>query len=250
MKPNRKIYILLSLFIALFLVVGFTQLALAQSGQTLEEKVARLKKTVDELKERVPRIGYINRQDAFSVFPRAVEEERRKVNELEKQMEDLSARVQEGKIDESEFKRERDLLRAKHLQARINVDLAILDTMIQARGFSEITDQLKNLKSQTRPITEKINSLIQGIEDYAVSPKQVSDTLNKIANNQFNRLDSILAEIAQNEITQVAGELANEKGYDLVIERQNVITYRKKSVAIDNLTGKVKEKLRTALQSK
>ena len=230
------------------MVPGLAQTGLAQEDQSVEEKIAQLQQRVDELKEQVPRIGYINRQEAFSVFPQAVEKERRKVSQLEKEMKDLQARAQKDEIGESEFKRERDLLRAKHLRARIEVDLAILETMIEARGFSEITTRLEELKSQTKPMRETIRGLISDIKDYAVSPKQVSEMLNRIEQEQFKQLDDILTNIAQTKITQTVQQVAQENDYDLVIESQNVITYRKEAGVIDDLTGEVRERLKVELR--
>ena len=248
MSPLRKSVLVLTLFVTASVVFGLAPTALAREDQSVEEKVAQLEQRVAELEERIPRIGYINRGEAFSVFPGSVEEERRKVNQLEEEMKDLQARARKGEISESEFKRERDLMRAKHLQARINVDLAILDTMIGAKGFSEITTRLEELKSQTKPMRKTIDNLISDIKDYAVSPKQVSEMLNRVEQEQFKQLDDILTNIAQTKITQTAQQVAQENDYDLVIERQNVITYRKEAGVIDDLTGKVRERLKVELR--
>jgi len=229
-----------------FLVFGLTQTSLAQENQPVEEKIAQLQQRVDELEDRIPRIGYINRGEAFSVFPGSVEEERRKVNQLEKEMKDLQTRVQEGEIGESEFKRERDLMRAKHLQARIEVDLALLDTMIEARGFSEIQDRLKELKRQTEPMQNTITDLIEDINNYAISPKQVSKTLEEVG-QQFESLDNILTNLAQSKITQVAQRIAARENFDLVIEQQNVILYRKKESIVD-ITDSVMQVLNQELK--
>ena len=247
MKLPRKPALILTLIITTFLFVGLTQTGLAQESGSVEEKIAQLQKAVDELKERIPRIGYINRKKAFSVFPRAVEEERRKVNELETKMEDFNARAQEGEIGESEFKRQRDLLRAKHLQARIEVDLALLDTMIEARGFAQIQGRLKELRGQTEPMEKTVADLIDDINNYAVSPEQVSKTLEEVGSQQFESLDNILTNLAQSKITQVAQRIAAQEDFDLVIEQQNVILYRKKETIVD-MTDDVMQALNQELK--
>lgn len=248
LKPGKVLFVPMLIMVVLLAVTGFNQPGLSQGDQSTEEKVAKLEKAIENLRDQIPRIGYINRQEAFTVFPQAAEEKRKKVSQLEKEMKDLQASAQEGEIGESEFKGERDLLKAKHLRARIEVDLAILEAMIEARGFSDITDRLKDLKSQTKPMQETLQSLISDIEDYAVSPDQVSETLNRVEEEQFKKLDDILTNLAQTKVTQVVQQIAQEKDYDLVIERQNVITYRNESGTIDELTGTVKERLKAELR--
>ncbi|MFP4589483.1 MAG: hypothetical protein ACOCZX_04505 [Candidatus Bipolaricaulota bacterium] len=237
------------LIVVLLAVVALNQPGLSQGNQSLQEKVAKLEESLEKLRGQIPRIGYVNRQEAFSVFPQEVEEERREIIKLEKEMEDLTTQAREGKISESDHNRQRDLLRAQHLRARTEVDLAILETMIQARGFSENAERLEGLKSQVLPMRDAIDNLISEIKDYAVSPQQVSETLSKVENEQFRRLDDILIDLAQNKITQLTQQLAEEKDYDLVIERQNVITYRKEAGQIDDLTEEVKERIKQALRS-
>lgn len=251
MNKSVKVKIVSILIISTLLTLGGSQLNWAQQDQEVQKQLTELKKAVEELKEQTPRIGYINRDEAFGVYPQTVQKERQEVNKLEKEIEKLKEKAEKGDIKESKFKRERDLLRAKHLKARIEVDMAILDTMIKAKGFAEINEKLKGLKKQAKPTGEKIDGLIEDIKNYSISPQQVSETLDKIGNQQFKQLDNILTNLAQLKITQVAQTLAKEKGYDLVIEQQieqqNVILYRQKGL-IHDLTPEVKKRLKTALK--
>ena len=249
MNRIAKGKMLCSFLVGLLLVMGTVgQTALAQENQEIQQQLDKLKNTVDELKEQVPKLGYINRQEAFSVFPQKVKEERQAVINIEKKMNELRTKAEESESGKSDIQRDMDLLRAKHLQAKIKVDWAILNTMVEAKGFYEINEKLSKLKEQAKPIRKEIAGLINDIEDYTVSPKQVSESLNQI-DQQYQQLDDILTNVSQLKITQVTRSIAFEKNYDLVLEQQNVLLYRKKKLVTD-ITPDVKEKLKDDLKPK
>ena len=206
-----------------------------------------MKGVVEDLQGRIPRIAYIDRGEAFAVFPQAVQGERRTVWEVEERLKGLEAKARRGQIEGSSYKKEKDLLQAKHLKARIEVDLAILETMINSQGFSASEERLKELREKAELMRETVANLIRDIDDYVVSPKQVANTLNRVGNQQFQQLDNVLTNLAQNKITQIARKVGREKGYHLVIEYQNVILYRKEGI-IRDLTNEVRERLRKELR--
>jgi len=249
MNKITKVSTLIIILIVAFLISGLPQTGLAQEGEEVQEKLAQLESSIEELKKRIPKIGYVNRNDAFSIFPQAVDEERKKIDELGSQIQQLNTKANQGEISESEYKRKMDLLQAKHLKARIEVDLALLDKMITAEGFTGISDRLKELKQQTKPMQDTITSLIEEIQNAAISPQKVTNTLNQVGNQQFKQLDNILTNLAQLKITETAQKIAAEKDYDLIMEMQNVILYRDE-VTIDNITDEVKERLKAELEQK
>ena len=247
MNSQLKSKFLSAFLIGLILVSGWGfQVAWGQEDQDVQQQIAELRNTVEKLEGQIPKIGYLNRQEAFSVFPQVVEEERQKVSELESEMEELNKKAEQREIEESKYKRQRDLLQAKHLKARIGVDMAILETMIQAGGFSEVREKLEGLKEQAKPMNENIDGLIEDINNYSVSPQQVSETLDKIGNQQFKQLDDILTNLAQLKITQITQDIAEENDYGLVVEREENIIYRQKGL-IHDLTPEVKKRLKEEL---
>jgi len=244
---NKTVKSLSIFLLCTLLALTANQISPAQETEDLQQRVTELEKELEELREKIPRIGYINRQDAFSVFPGAVEEERGEVGRLEQELEQLTASFRDGEIDRSEYGRQADLLRAKHLQAKINADLSLLNQMIEAKGFTDISDRLKSLKDQTKPMQDTVSSLIEDIEDSSVSPQKVSNTLNQVDSQQFKQLDSILTNLAQAKISQVARIIAEEEGYDLIVEMQNVVLYRQESL-VNDITPRVKQRLEDELQ--
>lgn len=247
-KLTRDSILTVFLIVACLILAGH-QVGLAQETEDVQERLAQLENSIEDLKERIPKIGYVNRSDAFSVFPQAVEEERKEMDELEQKIQELNTRANKGEVSQSEYKREMDLLQAKHLKARIDVDLALLDKMIASEGFTGISDRLKELRKQTKPMQDTMTDLIEEIEGAAVSPQKVTNTLNQVGNQQFKQLDNILTNLAQLKITEAAQKIAKENKYDLIVEMQNVILYRDE-VTIDNITDEVKERLKTELEQK
>ena len=249
MNKITKVRLLTSFLIVVCLMLVGSQAGLAQENEEIKSKLDQLEKSLEELKKRIPKIGYVNRNDAFSVFPQAVEEERKEMDELENQIQQLNTKANKGEVSESKYKREMDLLQAKHLKARIDVDLALLDKMITSEGFTGISERLRELKTQTEPMQDTMTSLIEEIEGSAVSPQKVTNTLNQVGNQQFKQLDNILTNLAQLKITETAQRIARENNYDLIMEMQNVILYRDE-VNIDNITDEVKARLKTELEQK
>lgn len=247
MHKSLKIKRLSILLVVIFLVANVCHLGVTQENQEVQEKLVELQNTVEELREEIPRIGYINRQDAITVFPQVVELEREKLGKIEQEIKQLTTQASKREISESEFNKQRHLLQAKHLQARIDVALGLLDKMIKSGGFSQITDRLNALKQEVKTMQNTIANLIDDIEESAVSPQKVISTLDRVENQQYKQLDSIITNLAELRINQITQEIAQEEGYDLVIGAQNVIYYREKEI-VDNLTGVVKERLRNELQ--
>ena len=240
----KKVSILL---VAVFLVATVCHIGGAQEDQGVQQKLAELQKTVEELKGEIPRIGYINRQEAITVFPQLVKGEREKLGKIEQEIQQLTTQVDKGEISESELGRQGHLLQARHLQARIEMALGLLNKMITSGGFSQITDRLNSLKQEVKTMQDTMANLIKDIEESAISPQKVTSTLNQVGNQQYKQLDNIITNLAELRITQITQEIAQEKGYDLVIGVKNVIYYRDEEI-IDDLTGEVKERLQKELQ--
>jgi len=245
---HRHTKIFFSILIFIIAAVMIAPIVLGQESAAIEERISELEDTIERLKSQIFRIGYIDRTEVFSTLTKAVKEERQVVSKIESKIEEFEKEAEQGGLSESKYNRQQDILQSKYLQARINVDLAILNKMIKAKGFSRIEDKLKELKDKSESMEKATRNLVKGIKDYSVSPKQVSRALEELENQQFKRLDKILTNIAHSEITRTAKRLAEEKSYDLVLEKKNTVLYRKDGKIID-LTEKVEQKLESKLES-
>ncbi|MBS3787215.1 hypothetical protein KGY79_03330 [Candidatus Bipolaricaulota bacterium] len=194
------------------------------------------------------RIGYVNAKEAFTVFTKAVEEERKSAKKKSEKLVSLREDVLKGEISEGEYKRKRDVLQAERLKAQLEIDIAMLDRMIQAGGFQSVSDRLFELKEQVKPIMNKLEAVLNNIREGTAVPEEVSQTLSQI-HSQYERLDNILTSLIESKIFQITNLRADEEGYDLVLRQENVVLYRN-SDRIDDLTEMTKEALRKEISNK
>ncbi len=193
------------------------------------------------------KIGYINAKEAFTVFTQAVEEERKSAQEKSKELVSLREQALKGEISEGEYKRQRDILQAERLKAKLEIDIAMLDKMLQAEGFESVSDRLFELKEQVGPIMSELENVLSDVREGAAVPEEISQTLSQIS-RQYEQLDKILTGLMEKKIFQITNIRADEEGYDLVLRQENVVLYRN-SNRIDDLTEMTKEALRKEIAS-
>lgn len=191
------------------------------------------------------RIGFVNLKEAFTVFTKAVEEERKDAKEKSEELISLREHVLKGEISESEYKKKRDVLQAEKLKAQLEIDIAMLDKMLKAGGFESVSDRLFELKEQVKPIMGELEEILNNVREGTAVPEDVSQTLSQV-HSQYEQLDDILTNLIESKIFQITNLRADEEGYDLVLRRENVVLYRN-SDTIDNLTEMTKEALREEL---
>jgi Skp family chaperone for outer membrane proteins len=188
------------------------------------------------------KIGFVNAQEAFTVFTDAVEEEREKAKQKNEELVGLREKVLKGEISESKYKRERDILQAEKLKAQLEIDVAMLDKMLQAEGFQSISDRLFSLKDQVTPITNELDKVLDEIRQGTAVPEEVSQKLSQI-HTQYEQLDGLLTRLIESKIFQITNQRAQEEGYDIVLRQENVVLYRN-SDRVDDLTDMTKQALR------
>jgi len=188
------------------------------------------------------KIGFVNAQEAFTVFTNAVEEERERAKEKNEELVGLREKVLKGEISESKYKRERDILQAEKLKAQLEIDVAMLDKMLQSEGFQSISDRLFNLKDQVTPITNELDKVLDEIRQGTAVPEEVSQKLSQI-HSQYEQLDGLLTRLIESKIFQITNQRAQEEGYDIVLRQENVVLYRN-SDRVDDLTEMTKQALR------
>ena len=215
--------------------------------QSLESQVSELEtagttETGSEIK-----VGYVNATEAFNVFTEAVQEERARAQEKNEELVQLREQAIQGEISEEEFNKQSDILQAEKLKAQLAIDMAMVNKMINARGFEEIRSDLENLKTQVEPIVTEINNVLDNMESDSVSPQEVTQTLSRI-NSQYQQLDNLLTRLIETKIFQITNREADDQGYDVVFRQENVILYRN-SDRIDDLTEDTKDVLRSEISS-
>lgn len=196
----------------------------------------------DELK-----IGFVNANEAFTVFTQAVEEERKSAQKKTKELSSLKESVLKGEISESKYKRQEDILQAEKLKAQLDIDIAMVDRMLEAKGFESISKRLLNLKEQVKPIMGELEKALNDLREGSALPDEVSQKLSQI-HNQYEKLDDLLTGLIENKIFQTANLRAKKEGYDLVLRQKNVVLYSN-SDRIDNLTEITKKALREEIGS-
>ena len=213
----------------------------------LDSNIRELSEATDEeLNLGLPgmdlKIGFVNAQEAFTVFTNAVEEERERAKEKNEELVGLREKVLKGEISESKYKRERDILQAEKLKAQLEIDVAMLDKMLQSEGFQSISDRLFNLKDQVTPITNELDKVLGEIRQGTAVPEEVSQKLSQI-HSQYEQLDGLLTRLIESKIFQITNQRAQEEGYDIVLRQENVVLYRN-SNRVDDLTEMTKQALR------
>lgn len=232
----------------------------ADRFNSLKELVKRQEETFADLSEQVNdlsnigesatitplKIGYVNATEAFNVFTNAVKEEREQAQKKEEELVELRERAIQGEITEEEYNKQSDILQAEKLKAQLAIDLAMVEKMINAKGFESISDRLSQLKTQVDPIINELNNVLEDMKNDTASPEEVAQTLSQI-NDQYQQLDKLLTRLIETKIFQITNMEADREGYDLVFRQENVILYRN-SNEIDDLTEDTKEVLRSEIR--
>ena len=190
------------------------------------------------------RVGYVNAREAFTVFTNAVSEERESAQKKNEELLALREKAIQGDISEEEYKSQSITLQAEKLKAQLAIDLAMIDKMIEAQGFQEVSDRLKQLRDQVTPIMDQLDSVLENLKSGSAIPED-EQTLSQI-NNQYQQLDDLLTRLIESKIFQITNIRAGEEGYDLVLRQENVVLYRNGN-KIDDLTDMTKRALRKDL---
>ncbi len=193
------------------------------------------------------RVGYVNATEAFNVFTNAVKEERESAQAKNEELIKLREKAIQGNISESEFKKRSDILQAEKLKAQLQIDLAMVEAMIVAKGFQSVSERLIKLKGQVEPIINQLNNVLSNMKEGSAIPEEVSQTLSQI-NSQYKQLDELLTKLIETKIFQVANVQARKEGYDLVLRQENVVLYGNQNTVKD-LTEITKEALREEMSS-
>lgn len=188
------------------------------------------------------KVGYVSASEAFTVFTDAVKEERDKVKRLQEELVNLRSQAIKGKITETEYKKQGDILQAKRLKAQMEIDLAMIDEMIKSKGFSSIADQLKTIRGQAQPIVNELDKTLTDMESNTSIPEEV-DTVLSQTNNQYQQLDELMTNLIETKIFQVANRVSEDMRYDIVFRKNNVLLFGN-TAKVDDLTDPTQKALK------
>jgi Skp family chaperone for outer membrane proteins len=190
-------------------------------------------------------IAYLDTDSAFAVFTDAVKDLRQAAQDKANQISALQWQYDIGALTKSDFDAKNNQYKAELLQAQLAVDLDMIDKMIASRGFSDLKVQLQQIRKQAQPIVEQMNSIVTTARMGVVNVQEFENHINAVETS-FSELDKLLTQASLVKITAVSRKVAVQNGYDLVLQKKNVIIYQN-SAKLTDITNLVKQELATYL---
>ncbi|MGY4706278.1 hypothetical protein ACVNPS_00785 [Candidatus Bipolaricaulota sp. J31] len=222
---------------------------------TLEETVGSLQRDVDKLKEEAVsisappaspsatgtgkaslRIAYVDLQglldEVFAPKASALEAHSAK-------LEDLSRAYQEEKIDKETYTKELLRLQVEGLKFQVDWSLALLRKL--KASFGELSDVLQQVEDKLQPLEDQVRTLEKKANS-GVPESELQDFFSQYQQLQliFQQLEQLLSQTLTSMLARVAGEVAKEEGFAIVIQRDDVLYLDPTQVT--DLSGKVKER--------
>lgn len=210
----------------------------------LEDRLGGLEQKVSGLGAAGPglKVGYVDADGLFiKVFIPQVQEERAVMEEKKRAITELQARRVKGEIGEDEFKLQYYVLQVELLKAQFDVDMAMLNKMIASPGFANLKADLERLREQAAPAVDEIDKLLEEAK-LGVVDEQAFMAKYQALQNAFQQLDQLLTQIAAQKIVEVTQAVAQERGYDLVLRRKDVLVFRN-AETVDDLSPLVEQRL-------
>ncbi len=188
------------------------------------------------------KIAYVDADGLFlKVFIPQVQAERSVMEEKKRALAELEAKRAQKQISDADYKRQYYQLQAELLQAQYNVDLSMLDKMIASPGFADLKTDLQRLREQASPALDEVKKLVDEAKVGVVDEQSFLARFNALQ-NAFQQLDQLLTQVAAQKIVEVTQAVAQEKGYDLVLRRKDVLVYRN-AETVDDISPVVEQRL-------
>ena len=218
----------------------------------LEGKLSQLEDRIRGLEQKAAglgaaggpglKVGYVDADGLFiKVFIPQVQAERAVMEEKKRAITELQSRRLKGEIEEDEFRQQYYVLQVELLRAQYNVDMSMLDKMIASPGFANLKADLEHLREQAAPAMDEIKKLLDEAK-LGVVDEQAFMVKYQALQNAFQQLDQLLTQIAAQKIVEVTQAVAQEKGYDLVLRRKDVLVFRN-AETVDDLSPLVEQRL-------
>ena len=234
--------------LALLVAVGalVLQFALPSGGGVSDSELSALRDEVTALRQQgALRIAYAKTEDAFTVFTDAVSDMRQRASDKAAEIVQLQQEFVQSTISREDYEQELMGLKTEFLDAQFAVQVAMIDTMIAADGFADIRGELTALKEEAQPVIDEMKNLLSTARIGVIDSTEFDSRYSQLE-SAYQQLDQLLVGAATVKVVEAASTVAIERGFDLVLNKQNVLVYWNPASIID-ITDLVKAKLRTYL---
>jgi Skp family chaperone for outer membrane proteins len=114
--------------------------------------------------------------------------------------------------------------------------------MIASDSFSDLRTQLVGIREEAQPLVDEVNNLVATIRVGAIDATEFQNRYNMWA-ALFEQFDQVVTAAASTKLLQAIEKVAREEGVDLVLQRKDVILYRRSTTVLD-ITEEVKAEIR------
>ncbi len=230
--------------LALLLAVGalVLQFALPSGGGVSSSEFRALQNEVANLRQQgALRIAFVKAEDAFKVFTDAVSDMRQRATDKAAELVQLQQEYNNGTISDSDFEQQMMELKAEFLDAQYAVQVTMIDRMIAADGFADIRGELTALKEEAQSYVDGMKDLLSTARIGVIGTAEFDSRYAQLE-NAYQQLDQLLVSAATVKVVEAAKEVAVERGFDLVLNKQNVYVYSNPASVVD-ITDLVKTRL-------
>jgi len=234
--------------LALLLAVGalILQFALPSGGGVSSSEFSALQNEVKTLRQQAAlRIAFVKAEDAFKVFTDAVSDMRQRATDRATEIAQLQQEYNNGMISDSDYEQQLMELKAEFLDAQYAVQITMIDRMIAADGFADIRGELTALKEQAQFYVDGMKDLLSTARIGVMGTAEFDGRYAQLE-SAYEQLDQLLVSAATVKVIEAAQEVALERGFDLVLNKQNVHVYSNPAAVVD-ITDLVRARLATYL---
>ena len=234
--------------LALLLAVGalILQFALPSGGGVSDSEFSALQNEVTSLRQQgALRIAYAKTEDAFTVFTDAVSDMRQRASDKAADIVQLQQEFVQSTISREDYEQQLMGLKADFLDAQFAVQVAMIDTMISADGFADMRAELTALKEEAQPVIDEMKNLLSTARIGVIDSAEFDSRYAQLE-SAYQQLDQLLVSAATVKVVAAAKEVALERGFDLVLNKKNVLVYWNPA-SITDITDLVETKLATYL---
>ena len=191
-------------------------------------------------------VTLLDADDAFTVFSGTVKDLRQRVANKRREILELCRQYTTGKIAKEEYEIYDQQLRSELLQARLDVDMELIEEMLRSSNLSEIHPDLERLRAEAQPVVSEVRELMKDSLMGKIEQQEYEFRF-KALENAMTQVDQLTTQAAARTIELIAMQIAAANGYDLVLQAANTVFYGS-TVKLVDITDRVKLKLASSLQ--
>ncbi len=216
----------------------------AKKLRELQTRIAKLESSAATRSSIL--VALLDVDEAFTVFSGTVKDLRQKVANKRREILDLYRQYTTGKIAGEEYEIYNQRLRSELLQARLDVDMELIEEMLRSSNLSEIHADLERLRTESQPVISEVRKLVKDSLMGKIE-QQEYESWFKALEDAVTQVDQLTTKAAARTIEQIAMQIAAANGYDLVLQAANAVFYGS-TVKLVDITDRVKLKLASSLQ--